>query len=216
MFNVESIIELFNVILKIAFFGGIVLLITKFVRFKRSSSVKSDVLNLQAKLSQLRLALKGKIKKKSNIFRGSFKAPITEGDMIDNALKQLVDNPFESSDDFQGYFDLSRRIVNFIQVENSGDAAANVNVENNFMCSDFKTEMDIVRVIKEMTDISSKINSRIEENNRMSPNQPIAKVDSLIFTSMVDINRIFKEDTHTSSFKPSAPSSDDSSDQKAS
>ncbi|MBY0554411.1 hypothetical protein K2P97_07775 [bacterium] len=216
MFNVESIIELFNVILKIAFFGGIVLLITKFVKFKRSNSVKSDVLNLQAKLSQLRLALKGKIKKKSNIFRGSFKTAITEGDMIDNALKQLVDNPFESSEDFQGYFDLSRRIVNFIQVENSGDAVANVSVENNFMCSDFKTEMDIVRIIKEMTDISSKINTRIEENNRVSPSNPIAKVDSLIFTSMVDINRIFKEDTHTSSFKPSTPSGDGGSDQKAS
>jgi hypothetical protein len=198
---VESIIELFNTILKIAFFGGIVLLVTKFVKFKRSSSVKSDVLNLQAKLSQLRLALKGKIKKKSNIFRGSFKTAIGEGDMIDNALKQLVDSPFESSEDFQAYFDLSRRIVNFIIVENSGDAASQMTLENNFMCSDFKTEMDIVRIIKEMTDISSRINARIEENNRMNPNQPITKVDPLIFTSMAEINRIFNEEGHAATFQ---------------
>lgn len=211
MLSVESIIELFNTILKIAFFGGMVILVTKFMKFKKASSVKSDVLNLQAKLSQLRLALRGKIKKKSNIFRSSFKTGITEGDMIDNALKQLVDNPFESSEDFQAYFDLSRRIVNFIQVENNGDASSKMNVENDFMCSDFKTEMDIVRVIKEMTDISSKINSRIEDNNRMNPGNPIAKVDSLVFTSLVEINRIFKEDTHTASFKPT-PTGDDSTE----
>ncbi|MEQ1721833.1 MAG: hypothetical protein ABL930_01565 [Pseudobdellovibrio sp.] len=210
----ESIIELFNTVLKIAFLGGIVLLVTKFVKFKRSSSVKSDVLNLQAKLSQLRLALKGKIKKKSNIFRASFKTAIGAGDMIDNALKQLVDSPFESSEDFQAYFDLSRRIVNFIIVENSGDAASNMTLENNFMCSDFKTEMDIVRIIKEMTDISSRINARIEENNRMNPNQPISKVDSLVFTSMVEINRIFNAEGHAATFQK--PAVIDESEKKAS
>ena len=188
----DSIIDLFNLTLKIAVLGGFVLLITKFVKFKKHSNAKADIQNLQAKLSQLRMALKGKIKRKANVFRSSFKTGISEGDMVDNALKDLNENKFETSHDFQEYFDLSRRIVNLIQSE-SGEPNTNT-VENDFMCSELKTEMEIVRCIKDMSDISAKINSRIEEFNKT--NSPtIPKVDSLVFSALADINRIFKSDS---------------------
>ncbi len=114
--------------------------------------------------------------------------------MIDNSLKELVDNTFESSEQFQKYFDQSRKIVNFIQIENQIGPATNEAVENNFMCSDFKTEMDIVRIITEMSNISSRINSRINEHNITYPSKPIKKVDAMVFESLTDVMRIFKTD----------------------
>ncbi len=207
----ESIIDLFNTLLKVAFFGGLVLLITKFIKFKKFNTAKAEISNLQAKLSQLRLALKGKVKKKSNTFRASLKTALHEGDPIDTAFKDLIDNPLESGADLQSYFDLSRKIVGFLHLENKTEAAPDANIENNFMCSDFKTEMDIVRIIKEMTDFTSRINSRIEDYNRLNPNYPIPKNDSLVFDSLTEIHRIFKEEGPAHSFE-----SDASSNKKAS
>ena len=210
----ELIVGLFSIVLQIAFLGVVVLLITKFSKFKKSSSVHSNILNLQAKLSQLRLALKGKVKKKSNIIRSSFKMPISEGDKIDHDLKKLGDCLFETSEDFQAYFDLSRSLLSLIAAESGSDSAAKMNLENDFMCSDFRIEMDIVRIIKEMMDISSKINVRVVENNRINPSKPLTKVDSLIFTSMVEVNRIFKAEGDNSTFQIDAL--DDESEKKAS
>ncbi len=191
----DSIIDLFNLVLKIAFFGGILLIASNLVKYKKSSNIKTEVQNLQARLSKLRLSLKSKVKKKSQIFRSSFtKTAIAEGDMIDVALKELVENPFETSEQFQNYFEQARKIVNFIQVETKTEPNQNDVLENNFMCSDFKIEMDIVRVIKEMSTISSRINSRVEDNNRTYPGQLLKKVDGMTFDSLSDVNRIFKTD----------------------
>ena len=136
-----------------------------------------------------------KVKKKSHVFRSSFtKTAITEGDMIDVALRELLENPFDTSEQFQKYFEQSRKIVNFIQVETGEEPSQTSDLENNFMCSDFKTEMDIVRIIKEMSTISSRINSRVEDNNRSYPGQPLKRVDGMAFESLNEINRIFKTD----------------------
>lgn len=191
----DPIIDLFNIVLKISFIGGFFLLASNLIKHKKSTNAKVEIQNLQARLSKLRLSLKAKVKKKSNIFRTSFtKTAVTEGDMIDNSLKELVDNTFESSEQFQKYFDQSRKIVNFIQIENQIGPATNEAVENNFMCSDFKTEMDIVRIITEMSNISSRINSRINEHNITYPSKPIKKVDAMVFESLTDVMRIFKTD----------------------
>lgn len=174
------------------------LLANNLVKYKKSSNIKTEVQNLQARLSKLRLSLRAKVKKKSHIFRASLsKTPITEGDMIDSALKELVENPFETSEQFQNYFDQSRKIVNFIQVETKTELSPTDNLENNFMCSDFKTEMDIVRIVKEMNNVSTSINRRVEDNNATYPNQQLKKVDGIVFDSLADVNRIFKTDDPT-------------------
>lgn len=210
-FYVDAIIDLFNMVLKIAFFGGFLLLASNLVKYKKSSNIKAEVQNLQARLSKLRLSLKGKVKKKSNIFRASFtKTAISEGDMMDNALKELTENPFETSENFQNYFDHSRKIVNFIQVESKTEPNETDNLENNFMCSDFKTEMDIVRIIKEMSTICARINRRVEDNNVAYPSQPLKKVDAMVFESLADIDRIFKSDDQ------SEPTENEESEKKAS
>lgn len=192
-YDVDTIFDLFSSIIKIGLIGAVVLVVTRVFKFKKSSGVKNELQNMQAKVSQMRLSLKGKVKRKSNVFRAAFKGPLTEGDMIDNALRQLSDNAFEKGEDFQDYFDLSRKIVHYINVETNGDVASHTNSENDFMCADFKTEMDIVRLMKEMCTLSSKINNKIEEHNRINPTQKMSKCDSLIFRSMNEINKIFED-----------------------
>jgi|GEM_PF-5481990 len=195
----DAIIDLVIFILKVSMAGGFVLLGLKLMKIKKSSTVKAEVLHLQARLSKARMALKGKIKKKSNVFRAFVKVAITEGDAIDTSLKQLAENNFETSQDFQNYFDVSRKIVGLIHVDKNGKPDSNivVNIENDFMCSDFKTEMDIMRIIKEMSDLSIKINVRIEACNQNNPHAPIEKVDSLVFSSLADVDRVFKGHTDT-------------------
>lgn len=188
----DALIELLNGLFKFAIAGGFLVLAIQLVRSKRFSSVKTEVLNMQAKLSKARMSLKAKVKKKYNFFHSSIKA--LEGDEIDTLLKRLIENNFENSQDFQSYFDISRKIVASIQnyKKEAGRPDTPLDIENNFMCSDFKTEMDIIRIIKEMTSLSSKINARIEENNRKNPNNLIQRVDDLIFESLTDVNRVFK------------------------
>jgi hypothetical protein len=153
------------------------------------SSFKNDLQNLQARLSQLRMALKGKVKKKANVVRAACTSNIVEGDPFDQAVQQLVNNKFESSDDFQDYFDTSRKLVRLLQID-SKEPIAEHSVENNYMSHDFKTEMEIVRIIKDMCDLSAKINARIEEHKRTS-GQKVARVDSLVFPAITEVNRIF-------------------------
>lgn len=191
----DGMIDLFSTILKITVIGGFVLLVLKLIQFRKSSAVKAEILNLEARLSKLRMALKAKLKKKSGFFRASIKVAIAEGDPVDTMLKQLMTNNFEVSQDFQNYFDISRKIVSLIYAEKNGAASTEANIENDFMCSDFKTELDIVRIIKEMVNITAKINGLIEENNTNNPSNPIAKVDKLAFTSLTDINRIFSAES---------------------
>jgi len=188
---VDAIYELLNTVIKLTLAAGALFIAFSVVRSKKINSTKTDLQNLQARLSQLRLALKAKVKRKSNILRTMIKTSIIEGDLFDTSTRSLLDVKFESSDDFQSYFDISRNIVGMIHVENgtTGEATS----ENNFMSNDFKTEMDIIRIIKEMMDLSSKINSRVEEHNRTS-SQKLHKVDSLSFASSREVHRVFKVD----------------------
>ena len=188
----DVIFDLFTVMLKLILGCGVVFIGLSFLKSKKFLNAKNDIQNLQARLSQMRLALKGKIKRKSNVFRAGIKANIVEGDIYDSTLKSITEVKFESSEDFQLYFDISKQLVKMIQISGDGDVPSHV-AENNYMSSDFKTEMDIIRLIKEMSDLSNKINSRVEEHNRTST-QKLQRVDSLVFPSITEVNKVFKGD----------------------
>ncbi len=188
----EAIFDLISIVVKISLFGGAVFLVLSFFKTKKLTSFKTDLQNLQARLSQLRMALKGKVKKKSNVIRAACQANIVEGDPFDQAVQQLVNNKFESSDDFQDYFDTSRKLVRMLQIE-SKEPIAEHSVENNYMSHDFKTEMEIVRIIKDMCDLSARINVRIEEHKRTSGLKH-PRVDSLVFPAITEVNRIFNSE----------------------
>ncbi len=187
----DAIFDLINLVIKITLATGGVFIVFNMLRSKKFNSTKSDLQLLQARLSQLRLALKAKVKRKTNAFRTMLQSPIIEGDLFDNITRSLVDVKFETSEDFQNYFDISRQTLNLIQIENGTTAEANP--ENNYMSNDFKSEMDILRIIKEMTELSAKINNRVEEHNRTS-SQKLKKVDPLYFSSITEVNRVFKGD----------------------
>jgi hypothetical protein len=204
-YHVDVIFDLFSVMLKLILGCGVIFIGLTFLKSKKFLNAKNDIQNLQARLSQLRLALKGKIKRKSNVFRAGIKANIVEGDIYDSTLKSLVEVKFESSEDFQNYFDISKQLVKMVQVSNDGENVPSHVAENNYMSSDFKTEMDIIRLIKEMSDLSNKINSRVEEHNRTST-QKLQRVDSLVFPSITEVNKVFKgdDDFTTTSLSDSA------------
>lgn len=187
----DAIYELFNLVIKITLAAGALYIVFNVVRSKKINSTKTDLQNLQARLSQLRLALKAKVKRKSNVLRTMIKSSIIEGDVFDTTTRSLLDIKFETSDDFQNYFDVSRNIVGMIHVDNGTTAEATS--ENNYMSNDFKTEMDIIRIVKEMIELSGKINSRVEEHNRTN-SQKLQKVDGLSFPSSSEVHRIFKSD----------------------
>ena len=186
----DAIFDLFNIVVKISLIGGAIFIVFGYFKSKKMSTFKTDMQNLQARLSQHRLALKSKVKKKSNVLRAASTNQVVEGDMFDSALKQLVENKFETSEDFQDYFESSRRLVKTLQID-SKEPVTEQQLENNYMSHDFKTEMDIVRLIKDMCDLSAKINRRIEEHKRTTPGQKIARVDPLVFASITEVNRIF-------------------------
>ena len=194
----DVIFELFTVVLKLILGCGVVFIGLTFLKSKKFSNAKNDIQNLQARLSQLRLALKGKIKRKSNVFRAGIKANIVEGDIYDSTLKSLTEVKLETSEDFQTYFDISKQLVKMVQLSGDGASMPSHMTDNNYMSSDFKTEMDIIRLIKDMSDLSSKINIRVEEHNRTS-SQKLQRVDSLVFPSITEVNKVFKgEDELTS------------------
>lgn len=189
----DFIFDLIQLVIQITLFGGSAYIAIHLLRSKKFNSTKTDVQNLQARISQLRLALKAKAKRKANTFRSMSKAPIIEGDLFSSTLRSLSEIKFETSDDFQMYFEISKQLVKIISVDNKGEGLANQSVENNYMCNDFKTEMDIIRIIKEMADLSSRVNNRIEEHNRTN-SQKLQRVDSLVFPAMTEVNRVFKSE----------------------
>lgn len=189
----DFIFDLIQLIIQITLFGGSAYIVIHFMRSKKFNSTKTDVQNLQARISQLRLALKAKVKRKSNTFRAMSKAPIIEGDLFASTLKSLTEVKFETSDDFQMYFEISKQLVKIISVDNKGEGLNNSAVENNYMCNDFKIEMDIIRIIKEMSDLSARVNHRIEDHNRTN-SQKLQRIDNLVFPAMTEVNRVFKSE----------------------
>lgn len=202
----DLILELAFILIKVAVAGIVFLGGLHMMKTQKSNSMKAKVLQLQARLSRARMALRAKVKKKANIFRSTIKAGILEGDVIDRSLKTLNDLNFETSQDFQNYFDVSRHIVSLIHADPKNKMEVPPQVENNFMCLDFKTELDIIRIIREMASITVKINEAIEENNTKHPNQSMEKADPLLFPAMADVNRVFKSDANnTAAANAAAP-----------
>ena len=190
------------------------------VRFVHQQNADGAVLlrvqNLQARISQLRLALKAKVKRKSNTFRAMSKAQIIEGDLFSSTLKSLTEVKFETSDDFQMYFDISKQIVKIINLDNKVDGHDNQAAGTNYMSSDFKTEMDIIRIIKEISDMSARVNHRIDEHNRTN-SQKIPRIDSIMFPAITEVTRVFKsEGSPETDSVDAAAKNDPSSSNKAS
>ncbi len=188
---------LFNITLA----GAVFLFAFKYVQFRKNSNSKNELDALQAKVSMLRMALKSKVKKKANSFRAKFVKPINSGDSIDLSISELCENKFEKGEDFQAYFDLSKRINSYVNAEMKSNievGTSNQDVKNkieDFMGSDIKNELAIIRIIKEMTDTTTKYNAKADSFNKANPKSKTSLLDPLIFPALADVSRIFNDDS---------------------
>lgn len=213
----NTILNILSMLFDFTLFGGIVLFVIKFFHHRKNMRAKTQIQNLEAKASMIRMSLKGKVKKKVNTYKSHFVTPVNSGDSIDSHLDLLLENKFESSQDFQNYFDHSKKINSIIKIaiESANDKKKNKSstsissppVEENkqqpisenhikyedFMGSDFKNEMAIIRLIKEMADTCLLLNERIIFYNKLNPKSKYKPVEELVFSAMSDVNRIFRE-----------------------
>ena len=166
--------------------------------------------------------LKGKVKKKSYKYRSLFKNGVSPGDPIDLVLNEMIDLKLETGEEIEKYFELSKRINSLLitanarqpekqtekldkvpdksdktvplekvkiplQIEEKMDQEA-------FMGTDFKSEISIIRIIKDMVEVSVVLSHRIEAYNALNPKSPIENVSQLTFPSLSEVNRIFKSE----------------------
>ncbi|MBC7419165.1 MAG: hypothetical protein H7328_00420 [Bdellovibrio sp.] len=184
----ESIFGLLTILFNLTLVGGVVMFIFKVLKFRKKSDFKNEIDNLQAQISLLRISLKAKVKKKSFTFRSQFPKPLITGDLIDTALNELIENKLETGKELQAYFDLSRRINSFLVVNIQGYSPI-----EDFMSNDFKNEISIIRLIKDISSLSARLNKRSDSYNLTNQSAKLATVDNLIFTSMIEVNRIFND-----------------------
>jgi hypothetical protein len=185
---VGSIFDLLSLLVKIFIFGGMLMLFIKILKFRKKSDLKNEIDNLQAQISLLRISLKSKVKKKSYTFRAQFPKQANITDAVNIVLVELAENKLETGHNLQAYFDHSRQINTFI----AGTVAEHVPVED-FMSNDFMNEISIIRLIKDISTLSTKLNKKIELFKISHPTANISPVDNLIFPSMVEVNRIFND-----------------------
>ncbi len=84
--------------------------LVRILQFRQKQSAKNEIQKLQARVSMLRIALKAKVKKRANSTRVFFSKNIVPGDILESEIDQLGENKFETSKDFQTYYDRIKNI----------------------------------------------------------------------------------------------------------
>lgn len=195
---------------------AIVYFVLNFLRQKKKDSVFDEIKNIEAKMANMRLILKAKVKKKSNFFRSTSPIPIKTGDPFDVAATELADLAFENNDEFEKYFALSKQLNTYIKLsalkkqgeevpDPSVDAAyvdlksvvdTNKPKENpEFMTTDIKNEFTIIKIIHEMITVSKALKKKIEDFNYTHPKTPINIPQVIQFASITEVKKIFSTET---------------------
>ena len=200
----DSILTLLSYAFNITLVGSFLIFCFKCFEYKKKSESKNYIQSLNAKISIVRISLRAKIKKKSHKYRALFKTQVTAGDPVDLALTELIELKLESGEDFQRYFDLSKRLNSLLLSESArlGELTQDEKIDSikksdtfvahdDFMGTDFKNELSIIRLIKDMVEISAMLNKRIEIYNEANLKTPMNKVSTLLFPSFVEVNRVF-------------------------
>lgn len=195
-------------------FGGALYVLKVYVSYHKHKKAKIEIANLEAKIITLKMALRVKIKIKINSFRSEFSKIIDQQKEIGECILELSKIQYDSSEDFQRHFDLSRKINTLInthrrlnskldsQVAQDVEAEADntfptVKLLEEFMGPDYKNEISVIRIIKEITDarlkLIQKINDYNEDYKSDKKQKQLAVVKPLEFTALADINRIFED-----------------------
>ena len=150
--------------------------------------------------------MKAKVKKKSNFLRAHATTAIKQGDPFDVIATELAENPFDSNDDFEKYFTLSKQLNTFLKFDlvkqqtvaaktsavteqPMSKPAAETNAD--FMTADVKNEFTIIKTIHEMINLSSILKVKIDHYNSTNLKKPLRPVQPIEFASVIDIQKIF-------------------------
>lgn len=217
----DTILDILSMLFDFTLFGSILLFVIKFFHHQKNMGAKKQIDHLQAKMAMLRMSLKAKVKKKVNLFKTRYVDPANTGDTVDSTLNLMLENKFETSADFQNYFDYSKKVNDIIKVDieaqkqnkdtapksslpykpstepnpNSITPPENIQKFEDFMGTDFKNELSIIGLIKEMVETTQQLNERIIFYNRLNKKSKYKTTEELIFNSLSDVNRVFRENS---------------------
>lgn len=166
------------------------------LRSMKRRTLRDDISKVEAKMAAYRINLKNRVKKKAKHFKASYPAGITTGEPIDVSLSQLSDLTFEKNSDFQDYIDLCRKINNFIElakVDKGVEATpAQDTHQSDFMGTDFKNEINIVRLINDMVIVSKTLNKQVIRYNHFDRRAKMIAPEPINFTSLFELQKVFK------------------------
>ncbi len=179
-----------------------------FLKQRQKDLVAFEIKNLEARMASLRMILKAKVKKKSQYFRATVATSVKQGDPFDLAMTNLAEIPFETNDEFEKYFSLSKQLNTLMKSDAALQKSHNEVIEApiateraqttttgepiaDFMTSDIKNEFIIIKTIHEMIALSVELKAKVEQFNLMNPKTPLADRRIIQFASVADVEKIF-------------------------
>lgn len=156
---------------------------------KKLDAVNQQLQSADARLSQLRMALKTKVKRKSTVFRSMYNKSITIGSMFDVSVKSLLQIKFDVGEDFELYFNVSKEIVNILKAEKVDCWFEEFSIDSDYMTNDLQLELEILRIMKEMMNATDRINSIVDEHENEFKSHKFTRVEKLTFPSASETDK---------------------------
>ncbi len=194
----EGILSLLGLIIKITIMGFGTFIVLHVLRSMKRRTLRDDISKVEAKMAAYRINLKNRVKKKAKHFKASYPSSITSGEPIDVSLSQLSELTFEKNSDFQDYIELCRKINNFIELAKvdkgveTGQPAHHDADQCDFMGTDFKNEINIVRLINDMVTVSKTLNKQVSRYNHFDRRAKMIAPEPINFTSLFELQKVFK------------------------
>ncbi len=204
--------SLIVVFLNIILFCCLVYAVRYYVNYMRLKKAKNDIALLNAKIIALRMALRVRVKTKLSSFRVRYGTVIDKESEIDKLLNELHTMRYETGNEFQKYFDISKQIISHIKnddrfaPEHVGmgpdlvelpETTESARRFKEFCGPDYKNEIALVRIIKEIADTTYKLSKKVNEFNHHYRNEKkfiLAETIPLIqFDFLADINLVFRD-----------------------
>lgn len=178
--------------------GFVTFIVLHVLRSMKKRTLRDDILKIEAKMAAYRINLKNRVKKKAKRFKVSYPSSITSGEPIDISLAQLSELTFEKNADFQDYVELCKKINNFIDLANidkNSEVAQSksLNMDKcDFMGTDFKNELSIVRLINDMVAVSKTLSKQVSRYNNFDRRAKINAPEPINFASLFELQKVFK------------------------
>lgn len=198
----DGIFVLLTLILKITMLGFLTFVVVNFLRNVKRRNLREEIAKIEAKMASLRINLKSRVKKKAKVFRATYPLAINSGEPVDLCINGLAALTFEKGSDFQDYIELSRKINHFINVasvdKNSEPSNPGVQTPEkyDFMGTDFKNEIYIIRLINDVVAVSKTLTKQITRYNSLERKISIAPVEPVYFRSLFELQKVFLNKDH--------------------